>query len=216
MSIITAVPESLGAGHVVADSTALAAYSPDTLTIGTKVFNQGVGGYFTLTVSTASLVTDSVVAVAGTNGARWILDATTPTTAITQLTSDGTAGPGPGSVAFTLAASLKGPNPKAGTNLTDADQTIQPVSDGASVYTQSTTLTADRTKTIGVTGAVALALAVVVTIVRRDAGAHALVVKDSGGATLSTFASGAAARADSFYFDTVSGLYKYLSSTYAA
>jgi hypothetical protein len=69
----TASPQSPGAFQSVADSTALASLTIP-LTLGTKVYNAAVAADFTLKVSTASLVTDSVVAVAGIDGLRWIID----------------------------------------------------------------------------------------------------------------------------------------------
>jgi hypothetical protein len=69
---------SLVTWTAVSDSTALAALPvPADIQAGTKVMNNGVSGgsYFTYTISTASLVADSVVAVNGVTGARWIVDA---------------------------------------------------------------------------------------------------------------------------------------------
>jgi hypothetical protein len=46
------------------------------LPIGTKVWNEDVGSFFKLTISTASLVTDEVLEVLGITGARWIVEST--------------------------------------------------------------------------------------------------------------------------------------------
>lgn len=64
--------QAIGSCITATDSTDLAGISPQGLTLGTKAWNIGVGAYFTLTASTASLVTDQVVAVSGLAGARWI------------------------------------------------------------------------------------------------------------------------------------------------
>lgn len=57
----------------VLDSASLAAMSADGLPLGSSVWNIDVGAFFKLTDSTASLVPDSVVAVLGITGQRWIV-----------------------------------------------------------------------------------------------------------------------------------------------
>jgi len=87
----------------VADSTALAALPvPADIQEGTQVNNVGVGAYFKYTISTAALVPDSVVAVAGVTGARWIVVASAAS-AITSLTGVVT-GTGPGATATSFTA----------------------------------------------------------------------------------------------------------------
>lgn len=54
------------------DSTALAAYDVSGTALGTTAYNVAVGASFILQLSSASLVPDQVVAVAGVSGARWI------------------------------------------------------------------------------------------------------------------------------------------------
>jgi hypothetical protein len=78
--------------------------------------------------------------------------------------------------------------PKQGTALTDANQTIQPVTDKSSEYVQSTTLTTNRTKTLGTTSAFA---GLMVNIAREDSAAFTLAVANGGtnGGTLFTFAA---------------------------
>lgn len=71
-------------GNAVTDSVALATLVvPATIEPGTKVLNEAVGAYFTYTISTASLVTDQVVAVNGVTGARWIIDIARTVQAVT-------------------------------------------------------------------------------------------------------------------------------------
>jgi hypothetical protein len=77
--------------------------------------------------------------------------------------------------------------PRAGTNLGDADTTINPATSAASEFTiPVSTLTATRTLTLGVGGSPVTGL--MVQIVRRDLSGNPYVVKDDGGTTLYTFA----------------------------
>lgn len=73
-------PGRFGAFIPVADSASLATMSVNGLTPGTLAWNADVGRFFKLTVpSSAALVTDEVVEVYRTAGARWIVqDAFTP------------------------------------------------------------------------------------------------------------------------------------------
>lgn len=96
--------------------------------------------------------------------------------------------------------------PKQGTALTDADQTLQPFTDKASEYVQATTLTANRTKTLGTTTVVTGTL---VRIVRTDTAAKTLAVVNGGTAagTLFTFdASPTEIQAATFYYNGVDWL----------
>jgi len=68
--------------------------------------------------------------------------------------------------------------PKNGANLTDGDQTLQPVTDQASRYKQVTALTANRTKTLGVAG---VFLGMTVYIQREDSAAFTLTIVNGGG-----------------------------------
>jgi hypothetical protein len=79
MGNISSQPQRLGAGLVAADSAALALLDPDGLTIGSRCWNDDVGAYFALTVSTAGLSAD-IVAVHGVLGVRWIKAAAEPGT----------------------------------------------------------------------------------------------------------------------------------------
>lgn len=66
---------AIGTIPAVLDSTDLASLPTDGMKPGaSKAYNVALGSYFTLTVSTASLVPDQVVAVFDTAGVRWILD----------------------------------------------------------------------------------------------------------------------------------------------
>ncbi len=75
---------------------------------------------------------------------------------------------------------------KAGTALTDANQTVQPFTDKASAYVQLTALTASRTKTLGVTTVVT---GTTVYIIRADSAAFTMPIANGGtnGGTLFTF-----------------------------
>ncbi len=106
-------------------------------------------------------------------------------------------------------------NPKAGTDLTDANQTLQPFTDKASQYTQSTALTASRNKTLGTTTVVT---GTVVRIVREDTAAFTMPIINGGGSagTLFTFgASPTERQAATFYYngaDWVLVGFEYLAS----
>jgi hypothetical protein len=72
MAGIALTPCVLGAALSVQDSTALAAYPVNGITLGTIIYNVAVAAPFMLQISSASLVTDQVVAVSGVSGARWV------------------------------------------------------------------------------------------------------------------------------------------------
>ncbi len=91
--------------------------------------------------------------------------------------------------------------PKQGTALTDANQTLQPFTDKASEYVQTTALGASRTKTLGTTTVVT---GTVVRIVRADTAAFTMPIVNGGGSagTLFTFgASPTEKQAASFYYN---------------
>lgn len=67
-------PMALGGTIAVPNSGQLAIMPATGLPIGTRVWNDGVGSFFTLRLSTAALDPDVVVAVADTVGSRWLLD----------------------------------------------------------------------------------------------------------------------------------------------
>jgi hypothetical protein len=71
---MSARPTTIGGIIACVDSADLALLSIDGLTVSTKVWNADVEAYFSLTVSTAALVTDEIVAVSGVTGFRWIID----------------------------------------------------------------------------------------------------------------------------------------------
>lgn len=78
---------------------------------------------------------------------------------------------------------------KRATNLTDADQTLETVTDTSSEYCQFVALTANRTKTLGTTSVVN---GQVVRILRADGAAFTLAIVNggAGAGTKHTFASG--------------------------
>ena len=65
-------PNRIGATIGVQDSALLAELDATGLTLGTIAYVTALASEFTLTLSTASLVTDQVVAVNGIDGYRWI------------------------------------------------------------------------------------------------------------------------------------------------
>ena len=65
-------PNRIGATIGVQDSALLAELDATGLTLGTVAYVTELASDFTLTLSTASLVTDQVVAVKGIDGYRWI------------------------------------------------------------------------------------------------------------------------------------------------
>src|SRR5690348_9144275 len=65
--------QAIGSAISVSDSATLAQIGTGGLTVGTQVWNSAVGAYFVLSVSSAALVTDQVVAVANVTGWRWII-----------------------------------------------------------------------------------------------------------------------------------------------
>ncbi len=104
--------------------------------------------------------------------------------------------------------------PAVGSNLTDADATVNPASSAISASVlPASTLTANRVLTIGVSGSPATGL--VYQVVRRDLSAHTYTVKDDAGTTLFTFAaSPSGAQGASFYYSGTH--FVYLSSYYVA
>ena len=81
-------------GNETADSDTLAAIEiPPGTSLGTKVFNVDVGSDFILTLSDAALDPDVIVAVAGYDGLRWIVNSTSATvTTDATLDGDGSSG----------------------------------------------------------------------------------------------------------------------------
>ena len=130
-----------------------------------RVWNVDVGAFFVLTVSTASLVTDEILAVKGITGMRWIKD------------NSGVYAP-------------------ASANLTDADQTIQPLTDHKSRYVmQPGVQTADRIVTVGVTGSPSIQFQHI-QIARPGGENFTLTIKNNAGTTLVTIAAGVKAVVD--------------------
>lgn len=70
---LTATPVVFGASLAVANATALAALDVSGMTVGTMCYVTSLAAPFTLAVSSASLVTNQVVAVNGVTGIRWII-----------------------------------------------------------------------------------------------------------------------------------------------
>lgn len=160
--------QAIGTSIAIHDSTALASLSIQGLAIGTQAYNTTIGAVFVLTVSTASLVTDQVVAVSGITGLRWILQPAFTSANATKLAAVDVF--------------------NAGAALTDAALTVNPASDNASEYTlPAATLTANRVLTLGVTGSPVTGSLVQIT--RRDLTAHTYTVQDDASTSLLVFAS---------------------------
>lgn len=104
--------------------------------------------------------------------------------------------------------------PKAGANLTNADATINPASDAASLYTlPAATLTGAHILTLGVSGSPITNS--IVQLIRRDLTSNTYTIKDDAGTTLLVFASGpSGAQGASFYFNGTH--YVFLSFYYVA
>ena len=104
----------------------------------------------------------------------------------------------------TVALTDSEPPVKTGANLTDADATIQPVTDKASQYTlPDATLTANRTLTLGTTSAWA---GLQVRIVRKDVTANTYAV-----GTLFTFPASTAMAA---WFQYTGNYWIFISAGY--
>ncbi len=165
-------------GNSVVDSTALAALAvPENIEPGTFIFNLDVDSLFVYTLSTASLVPDEVVAVAGVVGARWIIyvvaDADHATTADSATTA---AGP---TNATTFTATL--------------DVAIQPRSLKCSKFIlPPATLTGDHALTVGNTSGVVGDL---VQVVLRDLTAHTYTIKDQAGVDMFAWVGSTAGQA---------------------
>lgn len=152
--------QALGSIITVQDSTALAALSTQGISVGTAVYNAAVGTNFVLTVSTAGLVTDSIVAVSGITGLRWIKKAAGTVLSVTGPAVDNTdpANPVVNKTATTAADGLLPKRSFAvavafGADLTDASVTVNPGVDGAGAYLMPAgTMTQARTLTLGHTG----------------------------------------------------------------
>jgi hypothetical protein len=114
---------------------------------------------------------------------------------------------------FTKLAAMY--RPKQGTALTNADQTLQPFTDKASEYVQTTALTANRVKTLGTTTVVE---GTVVRIVREDTAAFTMEIVNGGGAggTPFTFAASPTEKqAATFYYNGADWIlvgFEYLAS----
>lgn len=163
--------QAIGTFIAVFDSTALAALNPQGLAVGTSVYNTSVGSSFTLTVSNASLVPDSVVAVSGVTGLRWIVQAAAVVPVVTSA-ANGLATP-----AMFLVS------PPRGADIPDADTTLQPFVDLCSEYVMETGVsTADRTVTMGVTSAIVSSFIQVCLVIKPQA--HSITIKNDGGTTL--------------------------------
>lgn len=77
-------------GNAVADSDELAALEvPRDILPNARVFNVDVGADFLYTISTAALVPDEVVAVAGCDNARWIVSSLPDGSVVTASIADG-------------------------------------------------------------------------------------------------------------------------------
>jgi hypothetical protein len=160
--------QAIGSALSVSDSTVLAQVGIGGLTVGTVAFNAAVGSNFVLSVSSAALVTDQVVAVANVDGWRWI-KAAAGISAADQAKLD---------KLYALAQA---------TDLVDGNQTITPGSSKKSQYVlRAGVATADMTVTCGSTGAFT-ALAPNIVILAQ---AHDVSILNAAAGTLYTVTAG--------------------------
>ncbi len=172
---------------------------------GDEVFVVSENAYYTLQIDKAYVVDNAqYVTARGLSGGQWAksLD-------VDILPSESGGGIASLSAGADIALDISTPTvpiisalcPKDGTALTNADQTLQPATDKASRYRQVTTLTANRSKTLGTTSAF---LGQTVFIQREDTGAFTLSVINggAGAGTLFTFeASPTEKQLAAFQFD---------------
>lgn len=196
-------PETPGGGIAASDSDAISdEIDVGGLPIGTRVFNVDVGSNFVLTVSDASLVTDEILAVKGTDGSRWIVSASDfELNTNASLSGDGTPGdplavvsaPAPtDATVFTATlnlatTSLKGMQSsnsrselgRFGANIANSDATIAP---GTGKFTSArllpNTLSAHRTLTLS---SADTATGDLFYLIAEDLGNFNLIVNDNAG-----------------------------------
>jgi len=199
---------AVGTTLSVADSTALAAFSTKGMQIGTRVFNINVGAYFELSLSTASLVPDSVVAVSGITGMRWIVksaasgvesvtgpavDNTDPLNPVVSNTATTAADGLLPSGLFSLQPAL------SSTVIGDANTTIHPFAEKRSVFfVAAGVLTANRN--LIVDNATPIATSQLWIIVEPQT--HTLFVQDITSGTIVTVAASTQAQVVSIYLQS--------------
>jgi hypothetical protein len=169
-----------------------------------------------------SIVTGAVITnIGGGGGGLSTVSTSAPATGdgsvahpVTVQASSGSQAGSMASADFSKLAAIY--RPKAGSALTDADQTLQPFTDKSDQYVQSVALTSNRTKTLGVTSVVT---GTVVRLVRSDTAAFTMAVVNGGtnGGTLFTFASTPTEiQATTFYYNGVDWVlngFEYLTVT---
>jgi hypothetical protein len=123
----TSRPDTLGGTIAVSDSDALELLVARGLPIGTLVFNQDVGLFFKLTISTAALIPDQVVEVFGIVGSRWIVQSPA-VGGVASVTGDGVDNSDPSNPVIDLTnvidASMLQTNAVTTAKITDANVTL--------------------------------------------------------------------------------------------
>jgi hypothetical protein len=121
---------------------------------------------------------------------------------------------GPNLIWQQISLGTGGIQPATGSNLTDADATVNPASSAISASTLPVaTLSANRTLTLGVSGSPVTGH--IYQVIRRDLTARTYTVKDDAGTTLFTFASSpTTAQGATFYYNGTH--YAFLSFYYVA
>lgn len=180
-----------------------------TLIVGSKVWNIDVGEYFTLTNSSASLVTDEVLSVLGYDGIRWIKDSTSiapgsitasmldpgDKAAITAFMNNATS-----TLPGLMSAVDKDVLTKLGTTLTGGTQTIHPGTDFCSRYLVPVgSIVADSILTINITGSPGAQSGDIVQIEILDTGPHTYTIKNETGTTIATKTANAPSQVFQFY-----------------
>lgn len=223
-------PTVTGGTIAVADSDELATLDSNGLPPGSRVWNFDVGAYFALTVSTASLVPDQVVAVLGVSGLRWIVvpagggtvESVTATTSNAIDNSDpnnpviknaGAANAGVMAAADYSKLALM--FARSSVNLTDADATVQCATNKiGQLVIPPATLTQNRVTTFGVTGASGTSINIV-DVYRLGTEAFTETLKDDAGQTIFTIPASTKMMVTVF-FNPGTGHYGLLSFQYLA
>jgi hypothetical protein len=194
MAGIALVPGVYGSSISVQDSTALANYPVQGITLGTVVYNVAVAAPFILQLSTANLVTDQVIAVNGVSGARWIKVTLTtgPGSSVQSVTGPAVNNTDPanpvisvaatGATAGLIPADVMAFQYHVGPALGDADATLTPETDKAGSYVLAAGVTtANRNYTFSAAGVPANSFTVLVVIHPQT---HTVNIKNSGGTTI--------------------------------
>jgi len=172
---------AVGTSLSVSDSTALAAFNTKGIQLGTRVFNIAVGAMFELSLSTASLVPDSVVAVLGIDGMRWLIRAGVESVTGPAVDNTDPSNPVVSKVATPTSDGLLNHSlfpffpAVSSTVIGDANLTIHPFTEKRSLYVvAANVLTATRTLTVDNANPIARAI----LYISVEPNAHDLNIND--------------------------------------